>query len=487
MTSRPPVVRPLLAVCLSLACAAAAAGEEPRRPNVLFVFADDLGWKDVGWQGDGFLETPHLDRLAQEGMTFTNAYATAGNCAPSRACLLSGLYTPRHGLYAVGSTDRGPVKRQRLIPVPNRDGLAPRFVTMAEALKAAGYATGHFGKWHLAGKDGALPTEQGFDVSFNSFGDKPTPEGWQGNKPGPPSDPKGVFTLTDKALEFMTANRDRPFFCYLAHHAIHTPLQARPDTLAKFQSKEHDGKPSAKYAAMTADLDASVGRLLQGLDDLGLAENTLVIFTSDNGATNASPQEPLRGSKGGYYEGGIREPCLARWPGVIEPGSTCDEPVINVDFYPTFLDVAGAEPPADTPLDGESLVPLFKGEDLEREAIFWHFPGYLDRPVVRGRPSDVALGFRTRPVSVIRKGDWKLHLFHEEWALDGGRAAVPENGAVELYNLAEDIGERNNLAAARPEKREQLLADLLAWFESTDAPLPTETNPKYDPAAAERR
>ncbi len=488
MTIRPRFARPLLAVCFSLSFATAAAAAEPRPPNVLFVFADDLGWKDVGYQGDGFVETPHLDRLAAEGMTFTNAYAAAGNCAPSRACLLSGLYTPRHGLYAVGSTRRGPVKRQRLVPIPNRDGLAPRFETMAEALRAAGYATGHFGKWHLASQDGALPTEQGFDVSVNSFGNGPLPGGVkQSNRPGPPSDPKGVFTLTDRAVGFMKKNRDRPFFCYLAHHAIHTPLQARPDTLAKFKSKGGDERPSALYAAMTADLDASVGQLLKELDELGLAENTLVIFTSDNGATNASPQEPLRGSKGGYYEGGIRVPCLARWPGVIEPGSTCDVPIINVDFYPTFLEVAGARPGAPRLLDGASLVPLFKGGELKRDAIFWHFPGYLDRPVVRGRPSDVALGFRTRPVSVIRKGDWKLHLFHEEWVTGGGRSALPDSGAVELYNLAEDVGERNDLAAARPGTREELLSDLLAWFESTGAPLPTEPNQKYDPTDLGRR
>jgi arylsulfatase A-like enzyme len=415
-------------------------------------------------------------------MTFTNAYAAAGNCAPSRACLLSGLYTPRHHVFAVGSTDRGETSRQRLVPIPNRDGLAPRFETVAEAMKAAGYITGHFGKWHLAGRDGALPTEQGFDVSVNSFGNGPLPGGVkQGNRPGPPSDPKGVFTLTDHAVEFMKENRDRPFFCYLAHHAIHTPLQARPETLARFQSKSDGGKPGAMYAAMTADLDAAVGRLLEELDSLGLAENTLVVFTSDNGALQTSPQEPLRGSKGGYYEGGVREPCLARWPGVIEPGSVCDVPVINVDFYPTFLEVAGADPPADTPLDGESLVPLFEGGELEREAIFWHFPGYLNKPVVRGRPSDVRLGFRSRPVSVIRKGDWKLHLFHEEWVLDGGRGALPGSGAVELYHLAEDLGERNDLAAERPEKREELLTDLLAWFESADAPLPSRPNPAFDP------
>ncbi|MEM9703766.1 MAG: sulfatase-like hydrolase/transferase, partial [Planctomycetota bacterium] len=273
---------------VAFADGAAPAVEETRPPNVILIFADDLGWKDVGFQSDGFFETPHLDRLAGAGLVFTDAYATAGNCAPSRACLLSGTYTPRHHVYAVGSTDRGPKTRQRLLPIPNRSGLAPEVVTMAEALKAAGYTTGHFGKWHLAGKDGALPTQQGFDVSFNSYGRGETEEGWQGNRPGPPEDPKGVFSLTEQAIEFMNANRDRPFFCYLAHHAIHTPLQAQAATLEAFQKKTTatpDAPASALYAAMTADLDESVGRLIAALDELQLSEQTLVVFTSDNGAT----------------------------------------------------------------------------------------------------------------------------------------------------------------------------------------------------------
>jgi arylsulfatase A-like enzyme len=418
-------------------------------------------------------------------MTFTSGYAAAGNCAPSRACLLSGTYTPRHHVYAVGSTDRGPKASQRLVPVPNRNGIPSDNLTLADALKAAGYATGHFGKWHLAGKDGALPTEQGFDVSFDSFGEGSEKEGSEQNKAGPPGDPKGVFTLTRKACEFITAQRERPFFCYLAHHAIHSPLQGRPETRAKFQAKapgtQHD---DPLYAACTYDLDASVGQLLDHLRELGLEDNTLVVFTSDNGATQQSPQEPLRGSKGGYYEGGIREPFLVRWPGVVQPGSSSNVPVINVDLYPTFLAIAGAPVPEGKVLDGESLLPLLRGEgDLKRQAIFWHFPGYLDKPVLRGRELDVRTGFRSRPVSVIRKGDWKLHLFHEEWQLEGGRAGLPGNGAVELYHLGRDLGERENLAATETAKREELLDDLFAWQKDVKALLPSEANPAYDPQA----
>lgn len=477
---KPPVIISLLLPCAVLAAA---------KPNIILVFADDLGWKDVAYQGSDFYETPHLDALAADGMVFSNAYAAAGNCAPSRACLLSGTYTPRHHVYAVGSTDRGPKKEMRLVPVPNRNGLAPSVVTLADALKGAGYATGHFGKWHLAGKEGAHPTEQGFDVSYDSFGEGELKEGSEGNQKGPPEDPKGVYALTGRACEFIAEKRDSPFFCYLAHHSIHSPLQGMPETIARFKDKQpgtqHD---SALYAATLHALDDSVGILVAKLRALGLEKDTLLIFTSDNGATQQSSQEPLRGSKGGYYEGGIREPFIAFWPGVVAPGTRCDVPVINVDLFPTFLDAAGAGPAEGTTLDGESLLPLFKGgESLAREAIFWHFPGYLDNPVVRGRPLDLRTGFRSRPVSVIRKGDWKLHLYHEEWLLDGGRAKLPGNGAVELYNLADDLGERHDLAPSHPEQRDAMLNDLLAWQKAVEARLPTEKNPAEAPKPERKR
>lgn len=474
-------------MCL-IVLAGATLASAAERPNIVLIFADDLGWKDVGYQGSDFMETPHLDRLAQQGTVFGAGYAAAGNCAPSRACLLSGTYTPRHHVYAVGSTDRGNKAQHRLIPIPNKNGLAKENVTIADALKEAGYATGHFGKWHLAGKDGALPTEQGFDVSFDSFGEGALKEGSEGNKTGPPTDPKGVFTLTRKACEFIEANaqQKRPFFCYLAHHAIHSPLQARPETLSKFKAKTPGAQHSnALYAACTYDLDASVGVLMQKLSDLGLEKNTLLVFTSDNGGTQQSSQEPLRGNKGSYYEGGIREPFLVRWPGVSRPGSRCDVPVINVDLFPTIMAAAGAAVPEGKLLDGESLLPLLRGDpSLTRPAIFWHFPGYLDNPVIRGRELDVRTGFRSRPVTVIHKGDWKLHLYHEEWQLDGGREKLAENNAVELYNLKDDIGERTNLANKNTLKRDELLDELLAWHRSTNALVAHEPNPKYEPDAA---
>jgi arylsulfatase A-like enzyme len=461
------------AIPVVMSVSVSAQTRTEQRPNIVLIFADDLGWKDVGYQGTDFYETPNIDRLAKAGMVFTQAYAGAGNCAPSRAVMLSGQYGPRHGVYAVESTERGPKNLMRMIPIPNKSGLAPANVTMADALKAAGYATGIFGKWHLGGKDGATPEAQGFDVYFDSR--RPNPNARRDE----PEDPKGVYSLTRAALAFIEKNRDRPFFAFVSHHAIHTDLEARPSSLAKFKAKKPGAQHNqALYAACLYDLDDGVGMLLGRLKELGLDQNTLVIFTSDNGGTQQSSQEPLRGSKGGYYEGGIREPFIAYWPGVIKAGARSTVPIHNVDLYPTFLAVAGAGAPKDQTLDGESLLPLFKGDGkLKRQAIFWHFPGYLNAPVIRGRDPV----FRTRPVSVIRKGDWKLHLYHEEWQLDGGREKMATNNAVELYNIAADIGERKNLANENRAKRDELLGDLLKWFKSVNAPLPAEKNPAYAP------
>ncbi len=464
---------------LLLFCAGGLTGRSASQPNILLIFADDLGWKDVAWNNDGgFIETPHLDHLRSEGMAFTQAYAAAGNCAPSRACLLSGKYTPRHGVYAVGDTDRGPKEKFRLVPVPNTRQLRTNFVTVAEALKAQGYVTGHFGKWHLGSHaKGTGPRQQGFDISLPALvpaGETDEEDGANSTQPArhrganDESDPKKLYSITRAAVAFMEANTNRPFFAFVSHHGVHSPLAARPATLAKFQAKAATAKtPHVKplFAACIADLDDSVGLLLRKLGELGLEKNTLVIFTSDNGGTGPSLNEPLRGAKGGYYEGGIREPFLVRWPGVVKPGTRSDTPVINIDLYPTFIEAAGGVPASD--LDGASLIPLFKGSATHQRALFWHYPGYLDNPVPRGRDPI----FRTRPISVIRKGEWKLHLFHEEWLLDGGRSALDRNKAVELYNIASDIGERSDLASKNKLKRDELIEDLLNWMEKTKAPL----------------
>ena len=474
-------MKTLLTIIVSVAVAASAFAADAARPNIVLILADDLGWRDLGWQGNDYIETPNIDCLAKEGMVFTAGYAAAGNCEPSRACLISGNYTPRHGVYAVKSTDRGEKSEMRLLPIPNTNGLAKENITVAEALKAAGYVTGIFGKWHLDFDGFPEPGEQGFDTVFQSS------HSWGGvEKDRDQNNPKGIYSLTHAACEFMEKNKDRPFFLYLPHYAIHEGLAARPSTLAKFKAKE-PGKQCADplYAACTYDLDDGVGMVLKKLAELGLDKNTLVVFTSDNGGTRRSSQEPLRGNKGSYYEGGIREPFIVRWPGVTKPGSRSDVPVISEDFYPTFLAAAGAPVPAGKVLDGESLLPLLKGEgSLQRQAIFWHFPGYLNEPVNRGRELDVRTGFRSRPVTVIHKGDWKLHLYHEEWQLDGGRAKLATNHAVELYNLKDDIGERNDLANKNPAKRDALLDDLLAWQKSIGAVMAQQPNPKYAPGSA---
>ncbi|MES2924683.1 MAG: sulfatase [Verrucomicrobiota bacterium] len=465
------------------------AAEPAGKPNIVLVFADDLGWRDVAYNSDGFIETPNLDKLRAAGMSFTAAYAGAANCAPSRACLLSGQYTPHHGVYAVGDTDRGPKADFRLAPVSNNQQLRPDIVTMAEALKAEGYATGHFGKWHLGSDSkGTGPKQQGFDVSP---AEHIQPGGGAGDdeeavkktdakgKGVGGDDPKRAFTITREACEFISDNKERPFFAYLAHHAIHGPLQARPATLEKFRAKAAGlEKPhvSALYAACVFDLDESVGILLRKLEELGMDKNTLVVFTSDNGGTPQSINEPLRGAKGAYYEAGIREPFLVRWPGRVKAGTECAVPVINQDLYPTFIAAACGNPAE--PLDGESLLPLLaQNGTLQRQSVFWHFPGYLDRPVPRGRDPV----FRTRPVSVIRKGDWKLLLYHEEWLLDGGREALATNHAVELYHLSNDIGEREDLAAKETAKRDELLGDLLGWAEKSHAPFASIKAPPKPP------
>jgi arylsulfatase A-like enzyme len=455
-------MRSTLLLLLPLVAALQAAGEGAPRvpPNIVLIFADDLGWQETGFSGSDFLETPHLDRLAREGMVFRQAYASAGNCQPSRACMFSGQYTPRHGVYAVNSTDRGPRALMRLVPVPNRPNVPPATVMLGESLKAAGYATGLFGKAHMRSSEDGKSEHAGFDVIEHSY---------PGLNSKNPQDPKAIFSITKAACAFIEANRGQPFFAYIAHYAVHAELQARAQTLTRFKGKPSGrlGHDNPGLAACLHELDTGIGTVLEKLRTLGLERNTLVIFTSDNGGTHVS-NEPLRGKKGGYYEGGIRVPMIVRWPGVVAAGQTCDVPVVNLDFYPTFLAVARAPAPS-SPLDGESLLPLLHQTGaLRRDAVFWHFPGYLDGPVPRGRDPV----FRTRPVSVIRKGDWKLHLFHEEWLLDGKRGRIATNRSVELYHITDDPGERTDLASSHPSQRDELLDELTSWIKSVPAPLP---------------
>ena len=441
------------------------------KPNIVFILIDDMGWKDVGFMGSDYYETPNIDKLAKGGMIFQQAYANAANCAPTRACLLSGQYTPRHGVFTVAGSDRGKSKDRRVIPVENNQTLALEHVTIAEALQAAGYESAAIGKWHV----GNTPQQQGFAVGMERYD--------IGYKRGHFTDEGEYLTdrLTEEAVKFIRENKDTPFFLYLAHHAVHTPIEAKEEKTEKYTNKEgEECHNNAKYAAMIESVDESVAGINKALEELGLSNNTLLVFFSDNGGHGTfTCQKPLRGGKGMYYEGGIREPMFAYWPEKIAAGSSCNEAIISTDFYPTFLELAGAPAPENYILDGKSIVPLLEGKErLGREAIFWHFPAYLE--AYAGLKEDSRdRSFRTRPVRVIRKGDYKLLQFHEEWLLDGGFENLENNNAVELYNLKLDPGETMNLAVHEVNKRDELLQDLLTWQKQTRAPLPTKANPEY--------
>ncbi len=441
--------------------AACGAYAEDRAPNVVFIFADDLGWTDLACYGSDFHRTPHLDALAASGMRFTAAYASP-NCAPTRACLLSGQYTPRHGVYTVGSGARGHKEHRALIPAANRTELSVDILTWAERLREAGYFTAHLGKWHMGNPPTHGPEQQGFDVNIGGFSAGTPPGGYfvPYRNPYLEDGPQGEYLtdrLVDEAIDLMREHRRRPFFLYLAHHAPHTPIQAKADLVAEYEKRPAGKHHShAVYAAMIQSIDEGVGRILGELGELELDDRTVVIFYSDNGQHQRfSSSHPLRGGKGMLYEGGVRVPLIVRWPGVVAPGSVCDEPVQHVDFYPTFLDIAGAEPAPDHVLDGRSFAPLLRsgGEGtLDREALFWHFPGYLQGYLPGQR-------WRLTPAAALRAGDWKLIEFFED-------------GRLELYNLADDLGEQHNLADLLPQQRDRLHAKMRAWRQALDAPMP---------------
>lgn len=454
----------LFGLCLWLPHAAAAD-----TPNIVFFFIDDLGWTDLGCQGSDYYRTPSIDGLAESGMVFTDAYANGPNCAPSRACLLSGLYSPRHGIFTVGDPRRGNHPYRRLEPIPNKTTLADEFVTWAEVIGANGYQLACMGKWHL----GADPTTQGFHVNIagREWG-SPSGGGYHSpyEYPHLRQDQSGEYLtdrLTDEAVRFIETNQHRPFFLYLTHYAVHTPIQPREDLAEKYQAtKRGMHHTNADYAAMVESVDHSVGRLLACLDELELTDNTIVFFSSDNGGyMGATSNHPLRGAKGMLYEGGIRVPLICRWPSVTAAGSRCAEPVLGIDLYPTFVELTGSTLPDHVKPDGLSLVPLLRDcrADLHRTSIFWHFPAYL-----KGKGDPHGGPFRTTPAAAVRQGDWKLI----EWF---------ETGRQELYNLADDIAESSDLSAQRPDKVQELYQAMTQWRHDVDAPIPTVPNPKYVP------
>jgi arylsulfatase A len=439
------------------------------RPNFVFILIDDLGWRDFGCYGSDYYETPHINRLAAQGMRFTNAYSAAPVCSPTRASIMTGRYPARLHLtdYIPGNRD---LPNPRL-KVPDWTKYLPHDeVTFAESLQSAGYRSASIGKWHLStwGDDRKeyYPDKQGFNINIGGARVGQPPSYFAPYRLEMLADgPEGEYLtdrLTNEALQFMEANRQRPFFLYLAHHAVHNPIQAKAALVAKYEAKSHprQGQNNPRYAAMVESVDESVGRIMARLDELGLADNTAIFLASDNGGLLGNTSNlPLRGGKHFSYEGGIRVPLVVRWPGHVPAGKTCDVPVHSIDFYPTILDWAGQTAEPGRVIDGVSLCSLLEGRgNLQPRALFWHYPHYI--------------GYRNPPHGAVREGDYKLIEFFED-------------GRTELYNLREDLGEKANLAAQRPALAGQLRQRLADWRTKVGAQMPV-ANPEFDPRKVEK-
>lgn len=425
------------------------------KPNILLFFIDDLGAVDLGCYGSSLHRTPNIDRLASEGVRFTRAYAACHVCSPTRASLQTGKYPARLHLTDWLTGHKRPFAKLR-VPDWRMEGLPGSEVTLGEMLKDAGYATAWLGKWHLgnrlvAGKDGAPgPRGHGYDAGG---------EDWNLNKKEDGKDPKGVFTLTDEARDFIGAHRDGPWFVALSHYSVHTPVRFNKALKKEYEGIVKEKQPQQKnagYAAMVEALDDSVGRMLDWLAKEGLDDNTLVIFFSDNGGlVGPTDNTPLRAGKGTLYEGGTRVPMIVRWPGTAPAATTSDARFCSIDFVPTLGAITGAKVPDG--LDGLDLSATWKGgEAPEREALYWHYPHY----------------HRGMPGGSIVKGDWKLI----EWF---------ETGEVELYHLRKDPSEEHDMAAAMPTIAEDLLEDLRAWRKEVGAQM-MSPNPDYDPKKEKR-
>jgi len=435
-----------IASFLSAADSAAPARPAVRPPNIVLIVADDLGWNQVGYHGFDWYETPNIDRIARAGLQFRHAYSSAPICSPTRAALMTGKYPARLHLtdYIPGNPheDRPLVTPQQILCLPLEE------TTIPEMLRPVGYISGHFGKWHLA-KDYHYkpdrifdPASQGFDVVFTAA----KPE--DGLDPAPP-DAHSAEAITEHAIRFIEENRDRPFFCYVPHNVVHRPLYEEESLIKKYSSKPGADRPDHNplMGAMIERMDAGIGRILKTLDRLNLSGNTVVIWISDNGGLESlQSQAPLRAGKSTLYDGGIRVPMAIRWPGVVQPGTTTNEPVITHDLFPTIMEIAGVPYRKDY-TDGESLVAMLRGDtaSLGRDAIYWHYPHYHHQG---GRPS-----------SVIRSGDYKLIEWFEGSMLGMGPA-------IELFNVVEDMGEAHDLAAEQPERVAAMRAKLDAWRKS---------------------
>jgi arylsulfatase A-like enzyme len=517
----------IIGICMAFkGLQAWSAGE--RRPNIIFFLVDDLGWADVGCYGSSFYETPNIDRLAEEGVSFTQAYAACHVCSPTRASILTGKYPA-----TINLTDWLPGRRefpfQKYSNAIINQHLPYEETTIAEALKELGYKTAIFGKWHL-GKDPSDPMAHGFDLHIPDWHSNVNrrmhyyaPQLFEGLE----DCEKGAYLtdcLTGKALQYIEANRDNPFFLYMAHYAVHDPIQGRKDLVEKYSRKlqekpkpagpdfilegnpDNPGNPTrdeldsllhtreyepykvlpneivkvkqkqdnVEFAGMVESVDESLGRIVARVNELGIEENTIIIFFSDNGGMSAAnvgnprriiPEDqldvaystsnlPLRGAKGWLYEGGIRVPLIVKWPGKVEEGMQCDEPVISVDFYPTIMEMIGEPENVGADKEGKSFSPLLAGERMERGPIFWHFPHYSNH------------GMQS-PGGAIREGDYKLLEYFE-------------NGTVQLFNLKEDMGEQNDLSNIEIEKTRELTEKLHRWQKKVGAQM-IKLNPDYDP------
>ena len=460
-------------IALLLATLAPFSSAKPK--HFVFFLADDLGWTDLGCFGSNFYETPNLDRLAATGMKFTNAYAACPVCSPTRASILTGLYPQRVGVTDfIGAAQPDRWKRKtKMLPAPYTPQLDHKWDTLPEVLKRVGYTTFFAGKWHL-GKEKFWPEHQGFDVNIGGI-DRGGPYGGKkyfspyGN-PRLKDGPDGEHLpdrLASEACAFLEKNKDGKSLTYLSFYSVHTPLISREDLKKKYQAKKAKrglepkwGKEGGRkvrlvqehavYAGMVEAMDLAVGKVLDKLDALGIADQTAVFFTSDNGGLSTSEGHPtsnlpLRGGKGWMYEGGIREPTIVRVPGVTKPGSVSNGVITSPDYWPTIASLAEIPRFANSG-DGRSFVPLLRGQDVNRGPIFWHYPHYGNQG---GAPS-----------GAVRDGDWKLI----EWY---------EDGRLELFNLKGDVGEKTDLAATNPDKVGELKAKLVAWRKSVRAKMPT--------------
>ncbi len=441
-------------VTLFAAVSISHAASAPARPNIVLILADDLGWADLGCYGNTFNETPRIDRLAQQGRRFTQFYA-GPVCSPTRASIQSGQNQARLGITVHIPGHWRPFAK--MVEPPVALDLPLAIETFAERLGAAGYATGYFGKWHL-GEAGFGPAQQGWQTAIETQGNVVPP---RISLDAPPR--RTAEFLTEKAVSFIEANKARPFLLQVSHFAVHIPLSTTSELLKKYQAKtpmpNYPSRP--EYAGLLEELDQSVGRIADTIDRLGLAENTLIIFVSDNGGLNreqggtvTTSNAPLRSEKGTLYEGGIRVPCIARWPATIPAGQPTAAIASTIDFYPTFLALAAAPPPTQQTLDGVSLLPVLRdaAANLRRDTLYWHLPHY----------------HHSTPASAIRQGDWKLLEFFED-------------GALELYNLRDDLGEAKNLAPLHPDRVKAMHTALQAWRRDVQAQMP-QRNPAYDAA-----